>query len=360
MNITPVQFTCDMCGEMHDKVLPISTQITACRRCGNLIDISSLQRRNRISRRLNHNEIDENFFENGEDDPYCIHQNNYDSLGGDNLDDDFYDFNRNDDDEDRYPRFNINNNVNNRRSRENRPFVRVNGNNRSSSMGGMFAIQIPNDNYDRVSAFHHRSNFGYPSNGNNNRNRNRNRNRNNNINIYREINNIMDNFDYNFGFGEEDNSINSNEDLDLGIFASLLKQETKPKIKLKKIKMCKDLYTTNDNGKSEKPTCCICLGIMKLNDEVTLLKCQHLFHFKCLDKWVETKEACPFCRGKIEFGKIVKKTKKEDAKIEDKKIEDKKIEDKKKEDKKVLPIIGKTKSKNNISLFKTKYNKTKK
>ena len=350
MNISPVQFTCDNCGEMHDKVLPISTQITACRRCGNLIDISSLQRRNRVSRRLNHNSMDD-FFENGEDDPYCIHQNNYDHPNNEILDDDFYDFNRYDDDDDRNPRFNNNNS--NWRSGENRPFVRVNGsNNRSSSMGGgMFGIQIPNDNYDRVSAFHHRSNFGYPSN-NNNRNRNRNRNR-NNINIYRDINNIMDDFDYNFGFDEEENSIDANDNLDFGILASLLKPEPKPKIKLKKIKMCKDLYTINDNGKSEKPTCCICLGIMKLNDEVTLLKCQHLFHFKCLDKWVETKEACPFCRGKIEFGKIVKKTKKEDKK------EDAKKEDKK-EDKKILPFIGKKETNNNRSLFKTKTNKTKK
>ena len=42
-----------------------------------------------------------------------------------------------------------------------------------------------------------------------------------------------------------------------------------------------------------------------------------MFHFKCLEKWVETKEVCPFCRGKIEFGKIIKK---EDKKIEDRKI----------------------------------------
>ena len=64
-----------------------------------------------------------------------------------------------------------------------------------------------------------------------------------------------------------------------------------------------------------------------------MLKCQHLFHYKCLDQWVQNKEACPFCRGKIEFATVIKKV--EDKKVEDKKVEDKKVEDKKVEDKKV-------------------------
>ena len=81
--------------------------------------------------------------------------------------------------------------------------------------------------------------------------------------------------------------------------------------------MTKDLYTKNDGNKNEIPVCCICLAQMKINQEVTLLKCQHLFHFNCLDKWVQNKEACPFCRGKIEFAKIQKK---ENKKNDDNKI----------------------------------------
>ena len=84
-----------------------------------------------------------------------------DEIEGPELDDDFYNFDRYESHEDylpnpnqRNPRFNRNNN--------NRPFVRVrNGNNRSNSIGGMFSIQIANDNYDRISAYHRRSNFGY-------------------------------------------------------------------------------------------------------------------------------------------------------------------------------------------------------
>ena len=35
-----VQFTFNMCGERHNKLIPISTDLTACHRCGNLVDIS--------------------------------------------------------------------------------------------------------------------------------------------------------------------------------------------------------------------------------------------------------------------------------------------------------------------------------
>ena len=192
--MNPVQFTCNMCGEVHNKVLPLSTDLTACHRCGNLIDISSMQRRNRRSTRLNHNSGNNYDFEFDEMDPYNLHQINPNYANNNNyLDDDFYDFDRYESHDDflpnpnrRNPVFNRNNNLNsnNRRRGDNRPFVR--NNHRSNSSGGMFSIQIANDNYDRISAFNHRSNFGYP--GVNNRNRNRN--------IYRGLENIIDDFNF--------------------------------------------------------------------------------------------------------------------------------------------------------------------
>ena len=371
--MNPIQFKCDMCGELHNKVLPLSTDLTACHRCGNLIDISSFQKRNRQANRLNNNSGNNYIFELDEQDPYNLHELNPNFNNNINyLDDDFYDFDRYESHDDylpdpnrRNPNFN-GNNSNNRRRGDNRPFVR-NGQ-RSNSTGGMFSIQIANDNYDRISAFHHNSNFGYPG-INNNRNRNRFRNGNNNIYIYRGLDNIMNDFNFENELNDdlEYMSLVDNLENEIGLLASIVK---KPKIKLKKIKMCKELYIKNDNGKNEKPTCCICLGVMKLNDDITLLKCQHLFHFKCLDKWVETKEVCPFCRGKIEFGKIIKKEyKKEDKKedIKEEKKDDIKEEKKenKKKDKKLdnkinghKPIIQKRKSINNSSLFKN--NKKKK
>ena len=318
-----VQFTCNMCGEAHNKLLPLSTDLTACHRCGNLVDISSQQIRNRRRSQRNQNLYNEN---NNDNEEYNLG----DEILGPELDDDFYNFDRYESHEDYLPspnrlnpRFNRNINNNN----DNRPFVRVRNDNRnrSNSTGGMFSIQIANDNYDRVSAYHRRSNFGFPN--MNNRNRN-------NINIYREMNNILEDFDLENELDADlelmsimdSNHNNNNINREIGLLSNLLIQPQKEKIKLKKIKMCKDLYTKNDSGKLEKPTCCICLIPMKIGDDIVLLKCQHLFHFKCLEKWVETKEVCPFCRGKIEFGKIIKKEdNKNNLKKEDKKIEDKKI-----------------------------------
>ena len=344
-----IQFTCNMCGERHNKLLPLSTDLTACHRCGNLVDISSQQVKNRRKSQRNQNLYNQNV----DDDEYNLG----DEVLGPEFDDDFYNFDRYESHEDYLPNPNQRNPRFNRNSNNNRPFVRVgnNNHNRSNSTGGMFSIQIANDNYDRMSAYHHRSNFGFPR--TNNRNR-----ASNNINNYRYLDNISEDFDLEDELeadlelmsimGNNNNNINHG----IGLLANLLIQPEKPKIKLKKIKMCKDLYTKNDAGKLEKPTCCICLVPMKIGDDIVLLKCQHLFHFNCLEKWIETKEVCPFCRGKIEFGTIKKK---EDKK-EDKKVEDKKISENKNKIKDAKPIIQKDKNFNNKSLFNTKKTKNKK
>jgi len=344
-----IQFTCNMCGERHNKLLPLSTDLTACHRCGNLVDISAQQVKNRRKSQRNQNLYNQNV----DDDEYNLG----DEVLGPEFDDDFYNFDRYESHEDYLPNPNQRNPRFNRNSNNNRPFVRVgnnNHNNRSNSTGGMFSIQIANDNYDRMSAYHRRSNFGFPRADNRNRARN-------NINIYRDLDNISEDFDLEDELDADLELMsilgnNNNFNHEIGLMANLLIQPEKPKIKLKKIKMCKDLYTKNDSGKLEKPTCCICLVPMKIGDDIVLLKCQHLFHFKCLEKWIETKEVCPFCRGKIEFGTIKKK---EDKK-EDKKVEDKKISENKNKIKDVKPIIQKDKNINNKSLFNTKKTKSKK
>ena len=119
----------------------------------------------------------------------------------------------------------------------------------------------------------------------------------------------------------------------ISFIGSLIVKSEKPKIKLQKIKMTKDLYTKNDGNINEIPSCCICLSPMKINQEVTLLKCQHLFHFNCLDKWIQNKEVCPFCRGKIEFAKVNKKDKIKNEECKNKNVIKNKIIN-------VKPIIG--------------------
>ncbi len=367
-------FSCGMCGELHNKYLPSTTNRTTCHKCGNLIEIShqrnipSSNKRNHINfnNNRNNNIRRNNFFNDSDDD-------------NSNLDNDFYDFNRysrhndylntNSQDDlselndnifmDEFDRFYSGNILsNNQQSRplqlsntrynfsninlnqdSNRPFARLNqrsfstnqsnnnnkitrtnnrhniqnnnnnnrfNNNLNNNLNnGKFSIQIPNDNYDRYSALHHRSNFGY-------------RGEDSLIHNFEDFDDsIMHEIEYDL---ERMSRRNDNNPLSrsIGLVGSLIVKPEKPKIKLEKIKMTKSLYTKNDGDKNEAPSCCICLAQMKINQEVTLLKCQHLFHFKCLDKWVENKEVCPFCRGKIEFAKIHKKGKdiKEDEKVE--------------------------------------------
>ena len=53
--------------------------------------------------------------------------------------------------------------------------------------------------------------------------------------------------------------------------------------------------------------CVICLEKYKKDDEIIKLECGHIFHEKCLNTWIETKNynyfLCPICREAISVGK---------------------------------------------------------
>ena len=43
--------------------------------------------------------------------------------------------------------------------------------------------------------------------------------------------------------------------------------------------------------------CQICLNNFSDDDEISLFTCQkHIFHFKCLNEWIQDKPVCPICR----------------------------------------------------------------
>lgn len=51
--------------------------------------------------------------------------------------------------------------------------------------------------------------------------------------------------------------------------------------------------------KTEISCCYVCLEHF-LNDEyVRLLECEHMFHDKCIDKWLDNKMNCPTCRKQL-------------------------------------------------------------
>ena len=44
-------------------------------------------------------------------------------------------------------------------------------------------------------------------------------------------------------------------------------------------------------------TCSICTEIYSDNDLLTMPKCMHYMHQKCLAKWHEKSQTCPMCRA---------------------------------------------------------------
>lgn len=42
--------------------------------------------------------------------------------------------------------------------------------------------------------------------------------------------------------------------------------------------------------------CVVCLETFKLEEEVKKLPCNHIYHIKCLEKWMQNSTTCPKCR----------------------------------------------------------------
>ncbi|KAL8975522.1 MAG: hypothetical protein Q9197_000260 [Variospora fuerteventurae] len=59
-------------------------------------------------------------------------------------------------------------------------------------------------------------------------------------------------------------------------------------------KVEKDMLGTD--GKAE---CSICMDNVELDDEVTVLPCQHWFHGDCVGAWLKEHDTCPHCRQGI-------------------------------------------------------------
>lgn len=279
---TPIEFNCDMCHHSHNKYLPPGTKYTTCARCGNLIDISKLdQRAMRLSSRSRMTNLNTNnratarrsnnpftrqvrFSSNQMMTPYA----NFDD------DDDYNQYGNTNEFDFEFDNFGFDEPFSNRN----------NNNNNRNQQQGMFQINIPNENYNR-------------------RSNNARRMRMNNMNNIFDDEDLFDDFDFEL---ERDldsmmrnlEDFSANVDLPtLGRVGRTIISSTKPKPKLKKEEMTKKMYIKNDKGKLEAPTCCICLLTLKLKDGVCRLPCKHIFHFKCIEKWAETKQECPYCRS---------------------------------------------------------------
>jgi len=69
-------------------------------------------------------------------------------------------------------------------------------------------------------------------------------------------------------------------------------------LRIKRINKCKkDVY--NPLNFSQTQICSICQNSFTYNENILILPCKHIFHFQCIDKWIEKNNTCPIDRKQI-------------------------------------------------------------
>ncbi|CAA6669185.1 unnamed protein product [Spirodela intermedia] len=60
------------------------------------------------------------------------------------------------------------------------------------------------------------------------------------------------------------------------------------------------LPVARHRSKADPVACAFCLAAVEEGDEVRELRCEHLFHRDCLDRWLcHRRRTCPLCRGSL-------------------------------------------------------------
>ncbi|XP_023525203.1 E3 ubiquitin-protein ligase At1g63170-like [Cucurbita pepo subsp. pepo] len=57
---------------------------------------------------------------------------------------------------------------------------------------------------------------------------------------------------------------------------------------------------TNTGLPKEDPECCICLAKYIDKEDVRQLPCSHVFHLRCVDKWLAIASSCPLCKQQLQ------------------------------------------------------------
>ena len=58
-----------------------------------------------------------------------------------------------------------------------------------------------------------------------------------------------------------------------------------------------ELHSINRNIQASNQECCICLQI-ESQKEWASLKCNHEFHYECINQWILLKNNCPICKSR--------------------------------------------------------------
>jgi hypothetical protein len=129
--------------------------------------------------------------------------------------------------------------------------------------------------------------------------------RNEENNINRSLNDERDEI-INFGLSFISNYINPRDISSINVVRIPFEEESNPPAsqeiinKLKHFKMEKEFYKKNiEEDKFEFPKCTICLMELSEGTDVILLPCEHIFHEKCITKWLKVHNTCPLCRYEL-------------------------------------------------------------
>ena len=265
-SLNSISFRCPQCKQEHNKYLQKNTKLTTCKNCGFMINLNELNNeifeednftlQSQNSNNINnfyYNNYMRNFnspFENG--DMY--------SYQGDKID---YDFSK-----------------------------------KNSYLNKIYLVN--NKLNEMVNSGTNKKNGNYRIYNNTNRN---------------EINMLNDDINNNNKYASifiGNNKLKIEKDkirlmgtvLNIDMYNEIKKNNNKNNINNKnnnnnKIKMTKKLYIKNNNNKEEPPICSICLNNIIEGEEIEILICRHLFHYKCIEEWLKNKKECPFCRKKL-------------------------------------------------------------
>ena len=128
-----------------------------------------------------------------------------------------------------------------------------------------------------------------------------------NNNIYNNNNDRISNFN-NFGFGNMHNENNRNSNNNIFDYSNLYNENENNNISYsyyKKISwLNKEKFTENKIKKyGNNESCSICLENFKLNDEIYITKCNHIFLCKCIEEAINKNISdCPNCRSNLRTG----------------------------------------------------------
>ena len=78
-------------------------------------------------------------------------------------------------------------------------------------------------------------------------------------------------------------------------FLNLFKNGSKIEKEKEKEEGTNTIYEFINQKKNDYIECVICLQDMKFGDELTMIRCSHIYHSHCIQEWMKRKRICPLC-----------------------------------------------------------------